>query len=700
MNLTVLIIILILTVIAAVFEYSKEQDYKAVIVLVVGIIISVLAGFLLSDKPTESDVAEYEQYCTEKRNEISNATRNREYDLVLDLLMQLANETEAIYGDDSLELGNLYAEVGQVHRFLSDSSNAKKYVGYAKNIVLKHVPDEDNYLEIAQIYKACGDAEDDIIEREFFYNRALDIMDEFNDTSGQLTANICANFSDAYTQVNDYVHALEYAERARNLYEKKIGTSSREAGIMYCSLGNIYTMRNQSEALKYYKQAEEIFKNNAPDDDSFLAICYSGMANLYTKIDQEDCYKYAFEAWNINKSIFGELHENTIKSEIDMAVFYRANGDKEQAKLRLEDAFVKAEEKYNDSKLMATVYLEMGNIENSLQKSLFNYDKAEAILKDLYGENHLDLAYVYSNKSVTYYLNDDFVNAKKYYNYAVRIYEDKGGSFSPDLAELYLYMGDVYYEENDFTTAINMCEKAQKIFDTLYGNVNINSARCKYKIARIYSSTGEIESADTLFKQSIDIFEMTYGEYSAQNADLYMEYAWHIYRVGGDINIAIDYAQKAVDFSSKDGRGNSIEQRNYCFILGNLYIEADYKEKGIEYLQECVRIAEYNDYIEPTYIQALCALAQQYSTIDGGRDTAIQYIDRAIIAATEAGDHDDLCSAYYHTSVAYGNLREYEKALEFLEIAEQEGSKMSFDGERFIRLIKDYREYIINLCKG
>lgn len=188
---------------------------------------------------------------------------------------------------------------------------------------------------------------------------------------------------------------------------------------------------------------------------------------------------------------------------------------------------------------------------------------------------------------------------------------------------------------------------------------------------------------------------MTYGEYSAQNADLYNEYAKHIYRSGGDIDTAIDYAQRAVDFSSNDGRGNSIEQKEYCFILGNLYLEAGYTEEGIEYLKECVRIAEYNNYIEPNYIQALCALAQQYSIIEGGRDIAIQYIERTIAAATKAGGHDDLCAAYYHTSVAYGNLGEYEKALEYLDIAEQEGLKISSDGNGFIRLIKSYRDHII-----
>lgn len=694
MNWTILSIIIILTLIASIVEYYKNRNYKTVIILVVGIIISILGGLLFAEKPSKSDVTDFERYSAEKRNEISNATHNREYDLVLDLLMQLANETEAIYGNDSLELGKLYAEIGQVYRFLSDVPNAKKYVSYAKDIVLEYVPDEDSYFEIAEIYKACGDVEDDITDREIFYNKALDIMTEFNNTSGQLTANIYANFSDAYTQANDYVHALEYAERARNLYEKKLGTASTEAGIMYCSLGNIFIMQNPSEALWYFRQAEEIFKNNAPDDDGFLAICYSGMANLYAKINQEDCYKYAFEAWNINSSIFGEMHENTIRSEIDMAVFYRMNGDREQAKLRLEDAFVKAKEKYNDSKLMATIYLEMGNIENEFQKSLFNYDKAETILKDLYGENNLDLAYVYSNKSVTYYLNDDFVNAKKYYNDAVKIYENKVGSFSPDLAELYLYMGEIYYQEENLAATISMCEKAQNIFDTLYGDININSARCLYKMARVYSLKGEIEFADTLFKQSIDIFEMTYGEYSAQNADLYMEYARHVHRVGGDMNIAIDYAQRAVDFSSKDGQKNSLEQANYCFILGNLYIEAGYIEKGIEYLEECAYIAENNEYIGSTYIQALCALAQQYSKMDDGKDIAIQFINRAISVAIESGDHYNLSATYYYTSVAYGNLGEYEKAIENLNIAEQEGLKMSSDEKGLIDAIKNYRERI------
>ena len=156
------------------------------------------------------------------------------------------------------------------------------------------MPNEENYTQIVDIYKACGDVEDEITERKFFYDRALQILDENRDTSGQLAAIIYANLSDAYVEVNDYVSALDYAERAKSLFEGKRGATSREAGITYCSLGNIYSMRNHIEAIGYYKQAEEIFKNNSPDDDSFLAVCYSGMANIYSKIDQELCYEYAF----------------------------------------------------------------------------------------------------------------------------------------------------------------------------------------------------------------------------------------------------------------------------------------------------------------------------------------------------------------------------------------------------------------------
>ena len=336
---------------ASVLEYQHSKSRKAVFMLVIGIAISVLASclFVTKNPEVDSNDIEYQQYYTEMREKIANAERNRKYDLVLDNLNQLADETKAVCGENSLELGTVYAEIGEVYNFLSNPIKAKEYINLSKNIILDYIPNEENYASIAQVYKVCGDAEKDITECEFFYNMALRILSDFNDTSGQLAASICANFSDAYCQVDDYVNALEYAEKARNLYEKTLGTTSREAGIMYCSLGNIYASRNHKKSLEYYQQAEAIFKKNAPYDDSLLAICYSGMANLYTNINQEKCYEYALAAWDINKSIFGECHERTIKSEIDMAVFYRVNNEIGQAKMLLEEALVKAEKEYEFS---------------------------------------------------------------------------------------------------------------------------------------------------------------------------------------------------------------------------------------------------------------------------------------------------------------------------------------------------------------
>ena len=197
-----------------------------------------------------------------------------------------------------------------------------------------------------------------------------------------------------------------------------------------------------------------------------------------------------------------------------------------------------------------------------------------------------------------------------------------------------------------------------------------------------------------MFEQSLDVYEMVYGEDSFQNADLYSKYARHIYRYSGDINEAIRYAKKATDSSLKYDLSSPSVQNEYCFLLGNLYIESGNTENGIDYLKECVRISEYNDIIDSTYIRALCALAQQYSIIGNTEEQAIQYINMATIAATKAGGYEDLCAAYYHTSIAWGNLGEYEKALEYLDIAEENGLKIYSENGKFISMIRKYREHI------
>ncbi len=700
MNWAVFTIILVLTIIMAIIEYSRSERKggKAVVVLVLGVIISCLSGSLFYTTPKEPEqVFDFQAYYEEQEKNINNFIYHREYDRALDYLTELADTAKSTYGSTSLELGKIYALIGRYYNYLADPINAEKYVGYAKSIVLQYTPDHNNYLEIATIYKSCGDADSEFVEAEYFYHIALDIMSNFNDTASQLTASIYANLADRYSNANEHVKALECAEKAQNLYKAYRGPVTTEVGVTYCALGNIYAGRNYTKAQEYYEKAEAIFRNNEPNDDSYLAICYSGMANLYTNIDLEKSYDYAHAAWELNNSLFGELHENTIKSEISLAVFYRISNDLGHAKQILEEALLKAEEKYGTtSQVSAEIYIELGNTTDSLQESLAYYDQAELIEKNLHGERHLNVAFIYANKAMSYYDNGDLIKALEFYNKAVSIYTEKGGSFSDELAYLYLFRGDFYYyEEDEYDKAVRKYEEAQQIYDTLYGPSNINSALCAFKTARLYSYIGDkpVKEVDRLFSSALEIYEMTYGEDSFQNAELYHEYAKHVWLHKSDPQMAIRYAQKAVELASID-QPNSLLRAKYCCVLGEMYFNTGKAEMGFETLKECIRIIEYRDQTPPVYIEALSMLAQRYSTVEEERALALWYIDKTVAAAKKAGGAEDLCAAYYHTAIALGNLGEYETALEYLDFAQTYGIKVYAEDDPKILNIYRYREMI------
>lgn len=698
MNWTVFIIILILTLIMACVEYHREKEHKAVVVLVIGVVISCFSGQLfLTDFRETPQTSNFQRYYEDQEKKITDSIYHREYSLALDYLTELANAAESSCGDSSLELGRAYALTGCYYNYLADHINAKKYVGYAKAIALQYTPNSNNYLDIAKIYKSCGDADIEFTESEYYYQIALDIMSKFNDTAGQLTASIYANLADRYANANDHVKALECAEKAQNLYNAYGGSVSTEIGIIYCALGKIYSSRNHIRAQEYYEKAEEIFCNNEPADDYYLAICYSGMANSYISIDLEKSYSYAYKAWELNKSLFGSLHEHTIKSERDLAVFYRINHNQGQAKQILEEALLKAEEKYGaTSQISAEIYMELGNITDSLQESLAYYDQAELIEKNLYGERHLNIAFIYANKAMSYYNNGDLKKALEFYNKAVGIYVEKGGSFSTELAYLYLFRGDFYYyEENEYDKAVRKYDEARQIFDTLYGSSNINSAMCAYKIARLYSYIGDksVTEIDRLFSYALEIYEMTYGEDSFQNAELYHEYAKHIWLYKSDPEAAIKYAQKAVNLSSIDHPNSFLRAKYFC-VLGEMCLNAGELEKGFEALKECVRIIEYRGQVTPIYIQALALLAQHYSTVEGEQALTSWYINKILAAAEKTGEHEDFCAAYYYTAIALGNLCEYETALEYLDIAQAHGLKVYAEDDPKILNIYMYREMV------
>ena len=330
--------------------------------------------------------------------------------------------------------------------------------------------------------------------------KALEILDKNIIKLGEGHAETASAYHNAgifYSCTGDYKKAIEFCNKALEIYKKILGEEHSGTASTYNSIAIIY--KNQGEydkAIKFYRKALKIKEKIFEKTHLSTAMTYNNIANVY--YDQGE-YNKAIELYSkvleIREKELGEEHPDTANIYNNLANIYSAQGEYDKAI----EIFIKGLKIYE--KTLGEKHLNAANTYNNLANVYFaqgEYDKAiefcskalEVREKEL-GEEHPDTAGTYNNIATVYRNQGEYGKAIQLYNKALKIYEKILGEEHPDTAMTYNNTAIVYKNQREYDKAVEYLVKTLACHTYVSRNLQIINNFCM-DIAAVSREMAEI----------------------------------------------------------------------------------------------------------------------------------------------------------------------------------------------------------------
>ena len=233
-----------------------------------------------------------------------------------------------------------------------------------------------------------------------YYEESIEVHLRFiqlsEETNGQneTTANAYNNIGYDYNYLEEYDKALEYHNKALEIFKDVLGENHRDTATSYDGIGVVYkNLEDYDKALEYFIKALEIRKEVLGEKYRDTANSYNNIGVVYHNFgDHDKALGYLNKALEIRKEVLGEKHRDTATSYNNIGVVYDVLGDYDKALeyyiKALEIYKVVLGEKHRDT---ANSYIGIGIIYTELEdynKALEYLNKALVILKERLGESH------------------------------------------------------------------------------------------------------------------------------------------------------------------------------------------------------------------------------------------------------------------------------------------------------------------------
>ena len=315
-----------------------------------------------------------------------------EFDKATPYYQTAMRQAKLQYGEKSEWVATILYNMGMVHYYRSELSEALKDFNQAKDLYSELLG--ANHPEVATMLNAIG-----------LINHSL----------------------------GDYQTALDYFLQCAEIRKAAFGENHFDVAAVYNNIGNIYAiLRDFSKAMEYQKKAMEIKKKLLDENDPSIAITHANIGSIFYYQHEFDSAAYHLnKALEINIITLGESHPNTATSYGNAAMMYTVNKDYDKA-LEYNMKALAIKQKIlgeNNPKTayyysnVGTTYIYMGNYEEALKYM----NKALTVKKEALGEEHPDLADYYHNIGELYYRMGDKVKSIENFNTARTLWEKAFG---------------------------------------------------------------------------------------------------------------------------------------------------------------------------------------------------------------------------------------------------------------------------------
>ncbi|XP_078345306.1 uncharacterized protein LOC144630816 [Oculina patagonica] len=300
--------------------------------------------------------------------------------------------------------------------------------------------------------------------------------------------------------------------------------------------------------------------------------------------------------------------------------------------------------------------------------SMSYHKKALNIKKNIYGEEHADVAVSYNNLGLVYRKLGQYNEAKEYQEKGLVIRKKIYGEEHAAVATSYNNLGVVYQDLGQYNEAKEYQEKGLVIRKKIYGEEHSAVATSYNNLGLVYQDLGQYNEAKEYQEKGLVICKKIYGEEHADVATSYNNLGL-VYRKLGQYNEAKEYQEKGLVIRKKiygeEHAAVATSYNNLGLVYQDLgqYNEAkEYQEKGLVIYKKI-------------YGEEHSAVATSYNNLGlvyqdlGQYNEAKEYQEKGlVISKTIYGEeHADVATSYNNLGLVYRKLGQYNEAKEYQE---------------------------------
>ena len=295
-----------------------------------------------------------------------------------------------------------------------------------------------------------------------------------------------------------------------------------------------------------------------------------------------------------------------------------------------------------------------------------------------------NLADAYNTLGIAHYRKSNYDSARFYYEESAKLFRNINGR-EADVAGAYLNIGSIYENQGNYIDALKNFQESLLVFEQQDHKMGIASA--SYNLANLFKKQGDIKKALQYMERTVAIDSLTgnkqgYAESLGQLAGLYLE--------NSDTAEAIYKYKSSINLSNQVG--SKCRAINQIRNLGEIYLLQERLDSAYQYLNKAVETAESCKtlgLIVSSYIQF-----SKYLIKTNQRNRAIEMLEKAHLIANKEGYKSQQEQASNLLYELYKKLGEREKALYYLEIADQLEDEL-FNAENTRKIAQLEAEYLI-----
>lgn len=463
----------------------------------------------------------------------------------LDMRKKKLEKSEAAEKKSRDELANLYYKKFEINKMKHQNDSAAYYLEERVKLDTTNLEWIKEFGEFIDIYLLKHD------EALLLFDKGLQqAINMYGEQS-----NWCAIFNNhigiVYSKIDDYIKALEYSNKALNIFIDNNYDDKGQIANCYKCIGVDYMK------LSDFDRAKECFENGLKvgleiNDGNNLDVLgiYGNLGVLCDYLGYFDEALYYFEKTIIiGKYLFGDDDYILSNAYNNIGIIYDRKKDKEKAIENIEKSINIVQNFFGeDYPEVGYDYLNLGIVYRTIDrdKSRECLDKSLRILTGVYGENKSEVAFCYMTIGELYEDVDDYENALLYYNKSLEILKNIYGENNPIVANNYEHIGNVHMYSGNNEESLYYYEKALNIRQSLFGEIHYEVAYSYYNFGLLNKQTHNYTAASEWFNKAMIVFEKVYGE-DHSTVVLCNEQLGEVYMELHDYKLSKTYYQKALD---------------------------------------------------------------------------------------------------------------------------------------------------------